>query len=78
LSQLAHIQKSYRTHLLGYQLSQKSGQYQKSRKSQKDLTERKRKLDRSQSQLQFLSPPQFLQYQKYQLQFPTRGKQNDD
>jgi hypothetical protein len=77
LSQLDHTQKSYQTYLFGYQFSQKSGQYQKSRKSQKSLTGRKRKLDHSLSQFQLLFLLQFLKFQKYQLQFLTRRKQND-
>jgi hypothetical protein len=77
LSQLAHTQKSYQTYLFGYQFSQKSGQYQKSRKNQKSLTERKKKLGHSLSQFQFHFLLQFLKFQKYQLQFPTRRKQND-
>jgi hypothetical protein len=36
-----------------------------------------RKLDHSPSRFQFLFLLQFLKFQKYQLQFPTRRKQND-
>jgi hypothetical protein len=77
LSQLAHIQKSYQTYLFGYQFFRRSGQYQKSRKSQKSQTKRKRKLGHSLSQFQFHFLLQFLKFQKYQLQFLTRRKQND-
>jgi hypothetical protein len=77
LSQHAHIQKSYQTYLSGYQFFRKSGQYQKSRKNQKSLTGRKRKLGHSLSLSHYHSLLQYLKYQRYQLQFPTRRKQND-
>jgi hypothetical protein len=77
LSQLARIQRSYQTYLSGYQFFRRLGQYQKSRKNQKSLTGRKRKLDHSLSLSHCHSPLQYLEYQRYQLQFPTRRKQND-
>jgi hypothetical protein len=73
-SQLDRIQKLYQTYHSGYRSSQKLGQYQKSRKSQKNPTVRKRKLDRSLSRLQFLFPSQCHRSGRCRLSSPVSGK----
>jgi hypothetical protein len=65
----------YQENHFGYQFFRKLGHYRKNRKNPTAM--RTRKLDHSPSRLQFLFLLQFLKSQEYQLQFPTRRKQND-
>jgi hypothetical protein len=66
----------YQENHFGYQSFRKLGHYRKNRKNPNGRM-RTRKLDHSLSLSHYHSPLQFLQYQRYQLQFQTKRKQND-
>jgi hypothetical protein len=64
----------YQESHFGYQFFRKLGHYRKNRKNPTGM--RTRKLGHSLSPSHYHSPLQFLKFQKYQLQFQTKRKQN--